>query len=277
MPLRGNPDCGLPKYSLTGFTWAFKTGILETYRVWAQYFFTREERYPRAVAWRSTGFSQGGPRMFTAQISESFFEDVQMTPTYPTSFDQSMPSLYPSSYPATPHIVTAGAQQGFVSWSSTYPATADKSRNKMRNANILTFDLGKAVDDGNARNDEPEPVFLDCHIKGYRAMESFWQELVPLMYKGGHYKVDDPNKVGWLVKHLPNRDGSTYKGNVGWIDASIPFMGCCRLGVYVDQCRRGEGPRVQGDINRFFNVVGVDMLCRFYQPRCEDSTECGYD
>nr|GEV62920.1 hypothetical protein [Tanacetum cinerariifolium] len=35
--------------------------------------------------------------------------------------------------------------------------------------------------------------------KGFRAMESFWREQVPQMYKGCHYKVNDPIKVGWLL------------------------------------------------------------------------------
>ncbi|GJS57839.1 hypothetical protein Tco_0652623 [Tanacetum coccineum] len=46
------PNSGPPKYSLMGFTWAFKTWILETYRVGALNFYTREERHPRALAWR---------------------------------------------------------------------------------------------------------------------------------------------------------------------------------------------------------------------------------
>ncbi|GJX89260.1 ribonuclease H-like domain-containing protein [Tanacetum coccineum] len=111
---------------------------------------------------------------------------------------------------------------------------AEKSRKKTSNANILAFDLRNAVGDDNARDDEvritsacatrdfislenvdpnkvvrdhyvecltflynPKPVFLDCHIKGFRAMESFWQELVPQMYKGSLYTVPDPPK--WQI------------------------------------------------------------------------------
>ncbi|GKE34551.1 hypothetical protein Tco_1453873 [Tanacetum coccineum] len=44
-----------PKYTLSGFTWAFRTWILELYRVRALQFFTRVERYPRAVVSRSDG------------------------------------------------------------------------------------------------------------------------------------------------------------------------------------------------------------------------------
>nr|GEX54222.1 hypothetical protein [Tanacetum cinerariifolium] len=63
------------------------------------------------------GFPQGGPTMFPTQTSN---DGAQATPTYPTLFYQPISSRYPSLYPATPHIMTLRAQQGFVSWSSTY-------------------------------------------------------------------------------------------------------------------------------------------------------------
>ncbi|GKA36978.1 hypothetical protein Tco_0723543 [Tanacetum coccineum] len=150
-----------------------------------------------------------GPRMFTTPRN-SFFDGVSVHAlTYPGSFDQSMSSCVPKKQ-------------------------ADKSRKKTSNANISAFDLGMVVGDDNARDDEvritgarstidfislenvdpnkvlrlnveclsflynPELVFLDCHIKGFRAMESFWQELVPQMYKAGVDPGPDPAKVGWL-------------------------------------------------------------------------------
>ncbi|GJX11014.1 hypothetical protein Tco_0200873, partial [Tanacetum coccineum] len=39
------------KYSICGYTWAFKTWILESYRVTATTFFDRYNRYPRVAAW----------------------------------------------------------------------------------------------------------------------------------------------------------------------------------------------------------------------------------
>ncbi|GJZ44587.1 phospholipase-like protein [Tanacetum coccineum] len=39
------------KYSIFGYTWAFKTWILESYRVTATRFFDRYNRYPRVAAW----------------------------------------------------------------------------------------------------------------------------------------------------------------------------------------------------------------------------------
>ncbi|GJR33630.1 hypothetical protein Tco_1209314 [Tanacetum coccineum] len=39
------------KYSIFGYTWAFKTWILESYRVTASMYFDRYNRYPRVAAW----------------------------------------------------------------------------------------------------------------------------------------------------------------------------------------------------------------------------------
>ncbi|GKB70765.1 hypothetical protein Tco_0932177 [Tanacetum coccineum] len=40
-------------YSLLGFTWAFKTWILEVFRLGPNEYYTRHMRYPRIVAWTS--------------------------------------------------------------------------------------------------------------------------------------------------------------------------------------------------------------------------------
>ncbi|GJY94013.1 putative ribonuclease H-like domain-containing protein [Tanacetum coccineum] len=65
------------------------------------------------------GFQQVVPKMFTAQASDSFYDVGQTTLIYSTTFEQPMPSRYPTSYPSTPYITTPMAQQGFASWSST--------------------------------------------------------------------------------------------------------------------------------------------------------------
>ncbi|GJS04394.1 retrotransposon protein, putative, ty1-copia subclass [Tanacetum coccineum] len=72
----------------------------------------------------------------------------------------------------------------------------DKSKNKARNGKAPSFDLGNMVIDDNAVDDEV--MITDCHIKGYRVMELFWRELVPDLYMGGYYKVNDAGNVGWL-------------------------------------------------------------------------------
>ncbi|GJY92891.1 phospholipase-like protein, partial [Tanacetum coccineum] len=227
------PDSDLPKYTLMGFTWAFK-GARPSPRLTPDAFEAKLEwcvlsralfdghireppRIPPPVNQHSRddvpediyrhmaeqdrllkeaqskvashdGFPQGGPKIFTTQTNNSFFDGAQMTLTYPTSQDQPMSSSYPSSYPATSHIMTPMELQGFVPWSSIYQATVDpkhgpshncdvggvilspymrlpdttvapkkqagNSRNTTRNAQVSAFNLGKADGDENARVEE---------------------------------------------------------------------------------------------------------------------------
>ncbi|GJU99337.1 phospholipase-like protein [Tanacetum coccineum] len=56
------------KYSIFGYTWAFKTWILESYRVTATRFFDRYNRYPRVAAWNK---KKG---RFLGQMVFPFFE-----------------------------------------------------------------------------------------------------------------------------------------------------------------------------------------------------------
>ncbi|GJS72793.1 phospholipase-like protein [Tanacetum coccineum] len=68
-------------YSLMGFAWAFKTRILDSFRVEGHHFYRRDKRYPRVVAWRSNkkfyrhmlcGFFHG--RRPTSTLSPNEFE-----------------------------------------------------------------------------------------------------------------------------------------------------------------------------------------------------------
>ncbi|GKC52943.1 phospholipase-like protein [Tanacetum coccineum] len=107
----------------------------------------------------------------------------------------------------------------------------DKSKNKAGNGKARAFDLGKAdIDDNVGVNDvlimgtratdgyicfknvdpnkvrrekyeecmnflsNPYPVYLDCHTKGNRAMESFWRELVP----DDDHNLCNDGTIGWL-------------------------------------------------------------------------------
>nr|GEY68976.1 hypothetical protein [Tanacetum cinerariifolium] len=95
---------------------------------------------------------------------------------------------------------------------------SDKSKNMARNAKVPNFDLGNMVVDDNLVDDEVvitgahdtdeyiwytnvdpnkvrleryeecmiflnkcHPIFLDCHVKGYKAMEVFWRILVAII------------------------------------------------------------------------------------------------
>nr|GEW56976.1 hypothetical protein [Tanacetum cinerariifolium] len=81
-------DVDKKAYSIFGFTWAFKTWILESFRVGTNEYYTRHRRYPRVVAWSFNKkfyrnmLREGGSSSFPAQGNNSFFEDVQATPSY---------------------------------------------------------------------------------------------------------------------------------------------------------------------------------------------------
>ncbi|GJV81024.1 hypothetical protein Tco_1516894 [Tanacetum coccineum] len=197
------PDSALPKYSLMGFTWAFK-GARPNRRLTPDAFEAQAEWWVSSRAFFEGHYRE--PPRISSPVNQHSRDDV------------------PEDIYRLHNMVH-----------HTIVMLAESSWNKTRNANVSAFDLGKAVVDDNAQEDEvmitgaratedyvsfenvdpnkvardpyvecmtflfnPQPIFLDCHIKGYRAMESFWRELVPQMDKGGYYKVDDPNKVSWL-------------------------------------------------------------------------------
>ncbi|GJW62222.1 RNA-directed DNA polymerase, eukaryota, reverse transcriptase zinc-binding domain protein [Tanacetum coccineum] len=58
------------KYTLSGFTWAFKTWILEAYKERALNYYTHVDRHPRAVAWVNA-------ETFYRSYLEAFFEGAK--------------------------------------------------------------------------------------------------------------------------------------------------------------------------------------------------------
>ncbi|GJV15402.1 phospholipase-like protein [Tanacetum coccineum] len=102
-------DGHLPKYSLTGFTWAFK--------------------------------SKTDPDAFEVRADWAFHRVVQQC----SRRRQATPSLKAPKQP----------RQSIYEFATVSPKKhADKSRNKARNANVTAFDLGKAVVDDDAIDDE---------------------------------------------------------------------------------------------------------------------------
>ncbi|GJW04121.1 phospholipase-like protein [Tanacetum coccineum] len=216
------PDSGPPKYSLSGFTWAFKTWILESYGVGAHNIFTREERYPRVEmqvgmmpgakkgpidvniqvgqhyglsdfsGFQNThGFPHDGPRMFTTQASESFFDGAQMTPTKAVVGDNERDDEV--------LIIGAHATEDYVSFKNV--DLSKVLRHHYVECMIFFFN--------------PEALFLD--IKSYKVMESFWQELVPQIYRGGYYMVGDHNKVSWLSDDGHDARFTVAKVGTAWL------------------------------------------------------------
>ncbi|GJX19638.1 hypothetical protein Tco_0222315 [Tanacetum coccineum] len=83
----------------------------------------------------------------------------------------------------------------------------DKSRNKGTNANVLPFNLGNAIGNDDAVEDDVlimsacqtddyivhEDVDPSKIVKGYSVSELFWRELVPNLYMGGYHELGDSN------------------------------------------------------------------------------------
>nr|GEZ14361.1 phospholipase-like protein [Tanacetum cinerariifolium] len=70
----GEEDDDHNSYSLMGFTWAFNTWILESFRVGAHHFYRRDNHYPIVVAWHSN-------KKFYRNMLWGFFHGRQPTPT----------------------------------------------------------------------------------------------------------------------------------------------------------------------------------------------------
>ncbi|GJU71711.1 phospholipase-like protein, partial [Tanacetum coccineum] len=139
---------------------------------------------------------------------------------------------HPLVIPATPHIATPMSQQRFPLWSSTNQAGPSQNHDVgVVNPDEMPrgIDLNSPVEDlvymGSSDTDvyislhnvdrnkvvrkqyvnymsflgSPEPVFLDCGIKGFVLEEQFWRDLVPYACKGGNYTENNYNRFAWLL------------------------------------------------------------------------------
>nr|GEU92660.1 phospholipase-like protein [Tanacetum cinerariifolium] len=146
------------------------------------------------------------------KASDSFYDVGQTTPIYSATFEQPMPSRYPTSYPGTPHIATPMAQQGFSPWSYT-PYQADPShvggvnplssftclpettvapkkranniRSMTRNAIVSPFNLRKAGIDLNSQVEElmylgsrATDDYISLHNVDHTKQINYWMELM---------------------------------------------------------------------------------------------------
>nr|GEV61274.1 phospholipase-like protein [Tanacetum cinerariifolium] len=283
-------DVDRKTYSIFEFTWAFKTWILESFRVGANDYYKRHRRYPRVVTWSSKrkfyqhmlhGFIHGRlpieiltPDEIEARSdwwvsSGAYFDghisEAERIPRHvnrqnhyevPSEFyrefeeqkrvvDQMMKKdderekcmnkeVRPSMYRRTPYMDLPPT--------TVLPKKrSDKTKNKVKNANVSPLNLGNAFVDENVgggdvmflgehdtgnylvyenidpskvmREDyidcmefllNPYDVYLDCHMMGYMVPDYFWRQLVPHLSMADSHTLEWPNQEGWLSRDHMN-------------------------------------------------------------------------
>ncbi|GJX51425.1 hypothetical protein Tco_0278270 [Tanacetum coccineum] len=208
-------------YSLFGFTWEFKTWILESFRVGADDYYKRYRRYPRVVAWsskrkfyrhifmgrlpierltphdsearsdwwvsipsefdrefkeqkrvvdqlmkkdaeRENMYEQGGASSFPTQANNSFFEGAQAIPSYGHNMATPNWQTPMPSYLGTSNWQSQmPSRSATLNWQPLMPSQpvlpkkrGDKTKNKVKNANVSPLNLGNAFADDNVGGDD---------------------------------------------------------------------------------------------------------------------------
>ncbi|GKD91519.1 phospholipase-like protein, partial [Tanacetum coccineum] len=161
----------------------------------------------------------GGPSSFPTANS-SFFEGAKATPSY--GHNMATPN-WQTTYTDLPLTTVLPKKRG------------DKTKNKVKNANVSPLNHGNAFADDNVgggdvmflgehdtgnylvyenvdpskvmRDDyidcmefllNPYDVYLDCHMMGYMVPDYFWRQLVPHLCMAGSHSLERPNQEGWL-------------------------------------------------------------------------------
>ncbi|GKA79070.1 phospholipase-like protein [Tanacetum coccineum] len=171
----------------------------------------------------------------------SGFQNTQGGPTFPT---QASTSFFEGAQ-ATP------SYDHHTSSRYPYSHSATPNWNKGRNANVAPFKLGNAFVDGNEVDDE-------VLITGVRDTDDY---IV--------YENVDPSKV-----YMPINARGDH-----WVTGAINLPNS-RFYVFDSlhsELCAGEEPRVYGERQEFWNNVRYQMLYMFYNCRCEDIGNCGYD
>ncbi|GJS36191.1 phospholipase-like protein [Tanacetum coccineum] len=263
-------DVDKKMYSIFGFTWAFKTWILESFRVGANTYYKRHRRYLRVVAWSSKG------RVFRLRFghretalsfkipssSATPFGQPHM-PSHPgtSNWQSQMPS-----YSSTPNLQTPISSHPHdasllnlnilnrerrehrpsiyrrTPYMDLPPTTVlpkkrgDKTRNKVKNANLSPLNLGNAFAEDNVGGDDvmflgqhytgnylvydnvdpskvwrqeyvdcmdflldPYDIYLDCYMKGYLVPANFWRQLVPYLCMSGVHSLESEKHMNsWM-------------------------------------------------------------------------------
>ncbi|GKC15337.1 hypothetical protein Tco_1012119 [Tanacetum coccineum] len=136
--------------------------------------------------------------------------------------------VYPSMYRWTPYM-------DLPPTTVVPKKRGDKTKNKVKNANVSPLNLGNAFANDNVGGDDfmflgehdtgnclvyenmdpskvrredyidcmefllnPYNVYLDCHMMGYIVPDYFWRQLVPHLCMPGNHSLERANQEGWL-------------------------------------------------------------------------------
>ncbi|GKA45551.1 hypothetical protein Tco_0738347 [Tanacetum coccineum] len=204
------------KYSIFGYTWAFKTWILESYRVTAIMYFDRYNRYPRVAAWNKKKGSQNMYeipsdiyREFDEQKREiernkkevdnmkeemrKFREEMNVQPVRQ---ENNEPIIADQHYGLSDFTQFQSTQVPFHMGRQNLQTTIETPCDglmafftKVRRGtyiNLLAF------------LNDPHQVYLDCYMKGYIVPVSFWHQLVPQICMPDMHRLPHDTPIGWL-------------------------------------------------------------------------------
>ncbi|GKE58178.1 hypothetical protein Tco_1497363, partial [Tanacetum coccineum] len=205
-------DVDKKTYSMFGFTWAFKTWILESFRVGANDYYKRHRRYPclefqeEVLSTHDSWFFYG--RLPTERLTPD--ENEARSDWWASSrayFDgriseaERVPRHIFSLLKCAQATPSYGHNMATPNWKTPMPSHPGK------------HDIGHClvyenVDPGKVRRGNyvecmelllnPYDVYLDCHMMGYMVPNYFWRQLVPHLCMPGSHSLARANQEGWL-------------------------------------------------------------------------------
>ncbi|GJR29707.1 hypothetical protein Tco_1105939 [Tanacetum coccineum] len=198
-------------YSIFGYTWAFKTWILESFRVTVIRYFDRYNRYPKVAAWskkkgRFLGdmvipFFQGGLSSFQGHVNSSYFNmgtppnfqtpmpyqpgssdwQRQMPTQSATQYWQPSTSSQHGSYYSFGQVPSHMGRPNLQTTIETHH-DVDGIFDQGKKANLSPLNLGGAFEDDNV--EENNVIFLGSQFTGNFLM---YENVDPSKVRRGNY------------------------------------------------------------------------------------------
>ncbi|GJZ64801.1 phospholipase-like protein [Tanacetum coccineum] len=120
----------------------------------------------------------------------------------PNILNQARKEVYPSMYRWTPYMD--------LPLTTVVPKKcSDKTKNKVKNANVSPLNLRNAFANDNVGGD-------DVMFLGERDTNYFWRQLVPHSCMPGNHSLERANQEGWLSDDMPINAGGNH-----WVTGAI--------------------------------------------------------